>query len=134
MIVNLGECSCRAVKNFFSNAFNALDIIQLGATVWITISNLPQLGENTLKSEQRVVAACILLVIWMRCFEWLSIFESTTFFTSYFFRTLSDIKYLLVPFMIILTIFASSMLMLQNNLPYYDEDALPVLSADTLLN
>lgn len=117
IIVNIGDCSCRAIKNFVLSAWNVLDIIQLGATAWITISNLPQLGENSLKNEQRVAAACILLVIWMRCFEWLSLFESTTFFVSYFFRTLSDIKYFMVLFMIILAIFASCMLMLQNNLP-----------------
>ena len=61
---------CKGLKDHFLKGWNVLDMTQLVSTTTITIVNLPS-GESPNKTEQRIVAAFSLFLLWYKLYDWL---------------------------------------------------------------
>ena len=59
---------------------NFCDMFQLSSTLYILIANMGQ-DENNDKSNERLVATFAIFVLWIKIFDWLRLFERTSFYT-----------------------------------------------------
>jgi len=65
--------------------------------------------------EQRLLAAFTIIALWGKIFDWLRLFEKTSFFIRLIQETFVDIGYFIIIFFAALAAMGSAMYMLQLN-------------------
>ena len=70
---------------------------------------------------QRLIAAFVIAFMWIKVFDWLRLFEKTSFFIRLITETFADIGYFMIIFLAALGSIGCSMYMLQLN-QYKDQD------------
>jgi hypothetical protein len=68
-----------------------------------------------LLQSQRLLAAFVILALWFKVFEWLRLFEKTSFYIRLIQETFADIGYFFIIFLFALAAIGSAMYMLQLN-------------------
>lgn len=103
-----------SVRVFLSYWTNWFDIIQLLSTTGLVsfslISN--NLEPSVDKSYQRVVASISIFLIWLKVFDWLRLFEPTSFYIRLVTATFRDIRSFMILFFTGLAMFGSSLYMM----------------------
>lgn len=99
-------------KEYIFTFPNAFDIFQLLSTFTIVAMNLHS-SHNVNTDMIRVVAAVSVFLLWMKMFDWLRLFEPTSFYIKLVTATFSDMSSFMLLFLTGLAMFGSSMYMLQ---------------------
>ena len=99
-------------KQYFRSPYNWADIFQLASTTIIVIESLFSFQETD-KSRIRIFAAFSIFVVWLKVFDWLRLFEGTTFYIKLVNQTFSDLTHFMILFVAVLCMFGSSMYILQ---------------------
>jgi len=99
---------------YFSVPSNYADIFTFSSTAMIIIIQTFGLGGPSLL-EQRLLAAFIILALWFKVFDWMRLFEQTSFYIRLIIETFVDIGYFMIIFFVALTANGCAMYMLQLN-------------------
>ena len=75
------------------------------------------LNDNKDKENERIVAMFSLSVAWLKIFDWLRLFETTSFYMRLVEKTLTDVSKFVIIFVVALGMIGSSMYMLQMSVP-----------------
>lgn len=102
------------MKDYLSQLTNLLDIFQLISTAWIVITNLLEV-EGMLKENQRSIASLSVFLVWAKVFDWLRLFEGTSFYTKLVGETFKDIRNFMILFISSLSMCGFSLYVLQPN-------------------
>ena len=77
--------------------------------------------QNNDKSNERLVATFAIFVLWIKIFDWLRLFEQTSFYMLLVRQTLHDMWSFVVIYLFGLGMVGSSMYMLELNKPTRDD-------------
>ena len=81
------------------------------ALALITLSRSELVSDST----RRVVAALLVILIWGKMFDWLRMFDSTSFYVLLLMRTIRDIIPFFSIFLVLMLTFGSSLYILNSN-------------------
>ena len=98
----------------FFDLFNIADIVHLVLTPVLIVVNFPAnpwIGLET----QRVLASFIACALMLKAYDWLRLFEQTSFYILLIKETLLDVGYFLLLFIIALMMFGFPMMFLNFN-------------------
>jgi len=90
----------KKVRRYFSDVMNILDLFQYSMTsliVLMTMLGLPLYGIGA----TRVTCSILVFLIWLKIFDWLRLFDSTSFYIKLILVTITDI----LPFFLIFPVF-----------------------------
>lgn len=97
---------------YLKNLFNLFDLFQLSSTVFIVLETL--FGFFQLSNNQiRLFATFSVFVLWLKVFDWLRLFESTSFYYKLVTSTFVDIREFMILFLTALCMVGSSMYILE---------------------
>lgn len=77
--------------------------------------NLAEVDGYLSLAEQRLIAAISLMFMWLKVFDWLRLFEKTSFYIKLIVETFRDITYFLIVLMAAFITIGCSMYMLEMN-------------------
>lgn len=109
---------------YFTSVYNLIDIYCFGSSLWIVVVSVFQIEIPSLEA-QRVIAAFALLFMWIKVLDWLRLFQETAFFIRLITETIYDIRWFILIFFCALSSFGCSLYMLQFNVPQGQNDVLP---------
>ena len=99
--------------DYFTSLQNIGDIICLTLTPTLCLTNFghtPNMGVET----QAYMGAVVSFFLISKCFDWLRIFEETSFYIMLIFATIQDIGSFMILFMVALVMFAFPLVILNN--------------------
>ena len=101
-------------SRFLDSIVNALDATIILVPMFIVIHNL--INADLVEGQYlRIMAMITIFAIGLKTFDWLRLFDQTSFFVSLIFETFIDIGYFSLIFLMILMIVGLSMYMLDMN-------------------
>ena len=62
-----------SIREYFSDFFNTIDLLTYIGTIWIIIAQILGADFPNLMN-QRLIAAFVLLMVWIKVFDWLRLF------------------------------------------------------------
>ena len=82
----------RGPVKYFSEMINYLDLYQFIMNLFLVVTSLFQIDFPHLDdTKKRAFSSCIMICLWMKMFDWLRMFDSTSKFVSQITQTLIDI-------------------------------------------
>ena len=85
---------------YFTNPMNLFDLFQYMTCLMMMILSMLNLDWPTLPTR-RIIAALLVFILWFKMFDWMRLFDSTSFYIKLILVTIYDI----MPFMVIYVIF-----------------------------
>ena len=93
---------------------NILDLLQYGLDLFLillTVFRIDYLADGT----KRIIGAILICLIWFKMFDWMRLFDSTSFFIKLILETLTDVLPFFFIFPIFLMMFGSALYILNTN-------------------
>ena len=111
MIIEILQLMGTTFSDYICTFPNVFDIFQLTSTLFIVILRLIE-SEHTTSDSVRIVAAVSVFLLWMKMFDWLKLFEPTSFYIKLVTATFRDIASFMLLFFTSLAMFGTAMYML----------------------
>ena len=99
------------MKSYFKEPINCFDLFQLTSTACIVLVNMVD-SDSSYKQEQRFVATFSVFFLWLKFFDWLRLFETTSFYVKLVAATFQDIGTFMILFFAGLAMVGSSLYMM----------------------
>ena len=106
---------------YFKLPMNYSDIAGLLLTVLVTLHCLLGLTMVDLQ-ELRTISALAILLLVVKIYDWLRLFETTAFYVQLLWATLTKIVPFMILFVVALLLFGLPLAMLNQNRLYYNDD------------
>ena len=111
MIIEILQLMGTTFTDYICTFPNAFDIFQLSSTLFIVIIRLIE-SEHANTDSVRIVAAVSVFLLWMKMFDWLKLFEPTSFYIKLVTATFRDMASFMLLFFTSLAMFGTAMYML----------------------
>ena len=99
--------------SYLFDPFNYLDVLKYSLNIFLIIEAVDGKNTEDEKSDYlRGLAAVAVVLTWFKSFYWLRLFDSTSFYVRLIVETISDIKYFIILFVIILLTFGNALYIL----------------------
>ena len=112
---------CSGLKEHFLDKSNWIDLFQLGSTIWLVFIHYTSMEPHD-RLSQRIVAIFAMFFLWAKFFEWMNIFQATSFYVRLVIETIDDVYPFLSLYFISLFWFGSTLWILQINTISEEDD------------
>ena len=110
---NSGDSIWVYIWDYISSLNNVGDIICLTLTLALCLTNYGDAPTMDLET-QAYMSAIVSFILIAKCFDWLRIFEETSFYIKLILETIKDIRSFMILFMVSLIMFALPLNILNN--------------------